>query len=141
MYVAPPVVVEAPCIITQRRVVVEPKRYEYRPAYSPANAKLFAEVRDRKSELLRTLKIGDKASRTKAVAELAGYSFDINVSKALEEIILEDPDPELRKRVAESLGNVKNKDVIPTLEKVRVEDSNEEVRREADRAIEKIKAY
>ena len=133
-YVSPPVVVERPHIVTRQYVVVRPKGGEV----SPADARLFAEVRNKKGELLWTLKIGDKASRTRAITDLAGYSFDDTVREALEEIILKDPDPELRKCVAESLGNVKNKNVIPTLEKVRLEDSNEEVRREADRAISQI---
>jgi len=133
-YVSPPVVVGHPHIVTRQYVVVNPKVGEV----SPADARLFAEVRNKKDELLRVLKIGDKASRTRAIMELAGYSFDDTVSKVLEEIILKDPDPELRKCVAESLGNVKNKIVIPTLEKVRLEDSDEQVRRAADKAISQI---
>jgi len=133
-YVSPPVVVERPHIVTRQYVVVKPKGGEV----SPADARLFAQVRNKKDELLRVLKIGDKASRTRAITDLAGYSFDDTVREALEEIILKDPDAELRKCVAESLGNVKNKNFIPTLEKVRLEDSNEEVRREADKAISQI---
>ncbi len=141
VWVAPPVIVGAPRVITRRRVVVKPKQYEYKPSYNANNAKLFAKLRNKKSELLKTLKIGDKAKRIKAITELAGYSFDDNVRKALEEILLKDTDPELRRQVAESLGKVKNRKVIPTLEKVRVEDSDEGVRAEADKAIKKIRAY
>jgi hypothetical protein len=141
VWVAPPVIVGAPRVITRRHVVVKPKQYESKPQYNPDTAKLYAKLRNKKSELLKTLKIGDKANRIKAIAELAGYSFDDNVRKALEEILLKDPDPELRRQVAESLGKVKNRKVIPTLEKARVEDSDEGVRAEADQAIKKIRAY
>lgn len=141
VWAGPPVIVGAPRVITRRRVVVEPKRYEYKPSYNANNAKLFARLRNKKSELLKTLKIGDKARRIKAIAELAGYSFDDNVRKALEEILLKDPDPELRRQVAESLGKVKNRKVVPALEKARAEDSDEKVRTEADQAIKKIQAY
>lgn len=141
MYVAPPVVVEAPPVVTRRYIIVEPKRYEYKPAYDPANAKLFAKVRNKKSELLKVLKIGDKAARVGAIAQLVGYSFDDSVRKALEEVILKDPDPELRRQVAESLGKVKNRNFVPTLEKVRVEDADTQVREQADKAIKNIKAY
>jgi len=140
VYVTSPVV-RTRRVVTGSRVIVEPKRCEYKPSYDSANAKLFAKVRNRKSELLKALKIGDKPARIKAITELAGYSFDDNVRKALEEIILADPDPELRKQVAESLAKVKNMNLIGTLEKVRVYDTDIQVREQADKAIKKIKAY
>lgn len=136
VYVTAPVA-ERHRVVTGSRVIVKPKPCEY----DPANAKLSAKVRSKKSELLKALKIGDKAARIKAIDQLAGYSFDDNVRKALEEIILTDPDPELRRQVAESLGKVKNMSVIPTLEKVRVHDTDIQVREQADKAIKKIKAY
>ncbi len=138
---AAPRVIRTRRVVAGSRVIVEPKRSEYKPTYDPANAKLFAKVRNKKSELLKVLKIGDKPTRIRAIAELAGYSFDDNVRKALEEIILTDPDPELRRQVAESLGEVKNLNLIGTLEKVRVQDTDIQVREQADKAIKKIKAY
>jgi len=140
VYVAPRVL-RTRRVVTGSRVIVEPKRCEYNPTYDPANAELFAKVRNKKSELLKALKIGDKAARIKAITELAGYSFDDNVRKALEEVILTDPDPELRRQVAESFGEVKNLNLIGTLEKVRAEDTDIQVREQADKAIKKIKAY
>jgi len=136
-YVASPVIVGYPRVITERHIVVQPSR----PIYYPVDPKLRDKVRSKKSELLKALEVDDKAKRIKAIAELAGYSFDDSVRKALEDILLNDPDPELRKQVAESLGKVKNMNVITALEKARVEDPDEAVRREADAAIKKIRAY
>ena len=140
MYVRRPVV-ETRRVVIRNRAVAEPKRIEYRRTYEPANEKLFAKVRNKKSELLKVLKIGDKAGRIGAISELAGYSFDDKVRKALEEILLTDPDAELRKHVAESLGKVKNVSLIPVLEKVRVQDADIQVRLQADKAIKNIKSY
>lgn len=136
VYAAPRVVITRRVVVGSR-VIVEPKRSEYKPA----NAKLFAKVRNKRSELLKVLKIGDKPARIKAIAQLAGYSFDDNVRKALEEIILTDPDPELRMQVAESLSKVKNLNLIATLEKVKEQDADLQVREQAEKAIEKIKSY
>ena len=65
----------------------------------------------------------------------------LDVRKALEDILLKDTDPDLRKEVAKSLAKVKNRKVIPALEKARVADSDKQVREEADKAIKKIKGY
>ena len=134
-----------PRVVERRRVVSvaagEPRLTECKPSWDPADAKLFAKVRNKKSELLKVVKIGDKAARTKAIAELAGYSFDDKVRKALEEIILTDPDAELRMQVAASLSKVKNLNVIATLEKVKAEDGDVQVREQAGKAIEKIRSY
>ncbi|MBN2268974.1 MAG: HEAT repeat domain-containing protein [Sedimentisphaerales bacterium] len=138
---AAPQVVRTRRVVTVSCAVAEPEPPEYKPAYDPANAKRFAEVRNKKSELLKVLKIGDKAAKIKAISELAGYSFDDNVRKALEEVILTDPDAELRRQVAESLAKVKNVNLIPILEKVRVQDTDVQVREQADKAIKSIKAY
>lgn len=137
-------VYSAPRVVERRVVnvvVKEPKRIEYKPCCQPPDAKLVKEVRSKKNELLKVLQIGDKTSRIKAIGDLAGYSFDENVRKALEQIVLTDPDPDLRRQAAESMGRVKNMNLIPTLEKVRAEDENAGVREQADKAIEKIKSY
>jgi len=140
VWVAPPVVGHPP-VITRKQVVVRPQYYQYKPGYNENTAKLFDKLRQKKSELLKTLKIADKAKRTRAIAELVGFSFDDRVRQALEDILLKDPDPDLRKEVAKSLAKVKNRKVIPALEKARVADSDRQVREEADKAIKKIKGY
>jgi len=140
VWVSPPVVVEHLPVVVEKRIVVQPRQYVYTPSYNPANAKLYARLRQKKSELLKALKGADKGERAKAIVELAGFSFDGNVRQALEDVLLKDPDPELRRKVAESLGKVKNKQVIPALEKARAEDPDQEVRRAADEAIRSIQA-
>ena len=136
-----PVVVKRPVVVKETHVVVAPVRTEYETMYTPANDGLYARLRNKKSELLKVVKIGDKAGRIRAITDLVGYSFDPNVKKALEEILLEDPDAELRKQVAQSLGKVKNKSYIPTLQKVKAEDSDQQVREQADKAIDKINSH
>jgi len=128
-----PVVVEKQTVIVREPAVVN----------VTANAKLddetFADIRNKKSELVKKLMIGDKAARMNAIAELAGFTFDDTVREKLSVIILSDPDPELRKEVAKSFGKMKNEKVLPVLEKVKVSDSDAEVRQEADRSINQIK--
>ncbi|MHC4637234.1 MAG: HEAT repeat domain-containing protein [Planctomycetota bacterium] len=100
--------------------------------------KLFKRLRAKKSELLRKLRIGDKPARLNAIIELSCFSFDDKVRQALEEVLLSEPDSELRKEAIKAFSNVKNKRALSLLEKVRVEDSDKEVRAEADHAIREI---
>ena len=139
--VGPPVVVEVPKVITERQVVVKTPEYNYKLKYDENTAKLFEKLRRKKSELLKTLEIGNKEKRIEAIRELAGFSFDDKVGKALEDVLLSDPDPELRKKVANSLGKTTNRNVLAALEKAKTEDSNKEVRQEAYKAIIKIREY
>ena len=80
----------------------------------------------------------NKELRKETIKELAGFSFDDNVRAALENVLLSDPDPELRKEAARAFGVVKNANARAALEKARVEDSSEDVRKEADQTIRKI---
>jgi len=80
----------------------------------------------------------NKELRKEAIKELAGFSFDDNVRAALENVLLSDPDPELRKEAAQTFGKVKNTKALAVLEKARVEDSSEDVRKEANQSIKKI---
>ena len=129
-----PVIVERKKVITRKKVVVEPK-------YDDETLKLFKRLRIKKRELLKKLKLGDHEARKKVISELSGFSFDDKVKKALEDILLSEPDPELRKEAAKSFAKVKNKGSLLVLEKVRVEDSNKEVREEADKAIKIISEH
>ena len=54
------------------------------------------------------LQTPDKEQRKEAIKELAGFSFDDKVRQALENVLLSDPDPELRKEAAQAFGKVKN---------------------------------
>lgn len=119
-------------MITKRQVAVKTREYD------EETAELFEQLRRKKSELLKKLKEGNKEQRKEAIDKLAGFSFDDKVREALEDILLSDSDPELRKEVAKSLGKVKNKKVLSALEKAKAEDSNEEVRQEANKAVKII---
>ena len=98
-----PVIVERPKVITRKEIIIKPK-------YDDETLKLFKSLRTKKSELLKKLRLGDKANRKQAISELAGFSYDNKVRKALEDILLSDPDPELRKEAAKSFAKVKNKE-------------------------------
>jgi HEAT repeat protein len=121
--------------------VLDPPQYRPKPKYDENTAKLFAKLRRKKTELLETLGGPDKAQRKKAVAELAGFSFDDKVRAALEKILLSDPDAELRKEAVRSFGKVKNRRAVPALEKASKEDADLQVRDEARKAIKKIRGY
>ena len=138
--VRPGVVVKAQKVITERQVVVEEPDCQVKLKDDKDTAKLFEKLRRRKSELLKKLRIGDKAKCKEAIRELAGFSFDNKVREALEGILLSDPDVELRRQVAKSFGKTSNKKVLPALEIASTDDPNKEVRQEAYKAIMKIRA-
>jgi HEAT repeat protein len=75
-----------------------------------------------------------------AIRELAGFSFDDKVRYALENVLLSDPDAQLREEAARSFGKVNNTKALAALEKARVEDPSEDVRKEADESIKKLEA-
>jgi hypothetical protein len=122
----PPAVIERPV------VVVQPK------TNNNENQAFFEQLRNKKAALLEQLQTGDKEHRLAAIDELAGFSFDNNVRLALENVLLTDPDAELRIEVAQAFGEVKNAKALPALEKARVVDSNQDVRTEADQAIKNL---
>ena len=133
-------IIDPPPLIIEKRVkappvIIQPKKYD------KETEKLFKRLRQNKSEFLKKLKDRNSEQRREAIDKLGGFSFDIQVKKALEKILLSDSDPALRMEVAKLLGKVKNRKVLPALEKARKEDSNEEVRKEAGKAIKKIKGY
>lgn len=128
------VVSPQPRVIEKRVVVVQPQQED------EDTQALFEALRYTKAELLTKLETAGKQQRIEAIDELAGFSFDAHVRQALENILLSDPDPELRKAAAKAFGKVENAEALPALEKARVEDVDEDVRREADNAIKKIKS-
>jgi hypothetical protein len=134
-----PVIVEGPTVVTERHTFIYTGQADYPAKYDKDTGKLFEKLRQKKAELLEKLRIGDKETRIEAACELAGFSYDDKVKKALEDILLSDPDPELRTQVALSLGKVKNAEFLPILEKLRVADPSEDVRKAADEAIKNIK--
>ncbi len=139
--IRPPVVVKTPKVITERQVVVKEPEYRVKVQYDEDTDALFEKLRRKKSELLKKLRIGDKDKRKETIRELAGYSFDKKVREALVDVLLSDPDPELRMEVAKSLGKTTNKKVLPALEIAKADDPSAEVRQEAHKAIMKIRGH
>ena len=114
----------------ERKVIVNPPE--------PKQDELYEQLRVKKSELIRKVRLGDKQQRMKAITELAGFSFDLKVRLALENVVRSNRDAELRIAAVHAFAQVKNKDVLPLLKKVRITDPSETVRAEIDWAIEQI---
>ena len=128
----PTVIRKTPVVIEKQTVVVQPQEFD------ESTLELNKKLQSKKNELLRMLETGDKEQRKEAIKELAGFSFDDKVRYALENVLLSDPDAQLRKEAARSFGKVKNTKALAALEKARVEDSSEDVRKEADQSIKKL---
>lgn len=139
--IEPPVIVRSPKVTTERHVVIKEQERQIKPEGDKETDKLFEKLRRRKSELLKILRTGDEAKRKEAIRELAGFSFDNKVRESLEDVLLNDPDPEMRRLVAESFGKTTNKKVLAALEKAKADDPSIEVRQEASEAIIKIKGH
>jgi HEAT repeat protein len=119
-------------VIERQTVVVQPQQFD------ESTLQLNMDLQYKKSELLKQLQMPNKELRRQAIKELAGFSFDDNVRAALENILLSDPDPELRAEAANAFGAVKNANARSALERARVEDTSADVRRAADAAIKSI---
>jgi hypothetical protein len=135
--VTSPVVVERPPVVIEKQTVVystvvQPQQFD------ESTLQMNMDLQYKKSELLKQLQAPNKELRRQAIKELAGFSFDDNVRAALENILLSDPDPELRAEAAHSFGAVKNANARAALEKARVEDPSVDVRKAADEAIRSI---
>lgn len=139
----PPVAVNpAPVVVQRPPVVVERQQTYVQPRdNSRNNQALFQNLRDKKTILLNQLRSSDKNLCISAIKDLAGYSYDDTVRAELENILLNDPDVDIRIAVANAFGSVKNAKLLPVLENARVEDSNADVRRAADAAIKNIYAH
>jgi len=129
----PTVIRKTPVVIEKQTVVVQPQEFD------ESTLELNKKLQSKKNELLRMLETGNKEQRKEAIKELAGFSFDDKVRQALEDVLLSDPDAQLRIEAARSFGKVKNTKALAALEKARVEDSSEDVRKEADQSIKKLK--
>ncbi len=135
--VTPPVVIERPPVIVEKQTVVystvvQPQQFDQ------STIQMNMDLQYKKSALLNQLQSPNKELRQQAIRELSGFSFDDNVRTAIENILLSDPDPQLRAEAAYSFGAVKNTNARSALEKARVEDPSADVRRAADEAIRSI---
>ncbi len=138
---APTIIRRSPVIVEEKTVVVSTSSPQVTQpvAYDEDTQLLFETLRHKKQILLKQLQTGDEEQRKDAIKELAGFSFDDTVRLALENVLLSDPDAELRKEAIKAFAEVKNTKALAALEKARVEDSRQDVRKEADEAIKSIK--
>jgi hypothetical protein len=128
----PTIIEQVPVVVEKQTVIVQPQQFDQ------STLQMNMDLQYKKSELLKQLQAPNKELRRQAIRELAGFSFDDNVRAALENILLSDPDPELRAEAAHSFGAAKNANARSALEKARVEDPSADVRRAADEAIRSI---
>ncbi|MBM4024394.1 MAG: HEAT repeat domain-containing protein [Planctomycetes bacterium] len=138
VYVGPPVIVERP--VVRERVIVREHRPPA-PAKEPAPDLISEKLQQKRSESIRKLRIGDPASRVQAVRELEQFAGGLKVRTALEQALLSDRDPQVRKTVAELFGRVQDKKTLAALKQAHAEDSDRDVRQAAYRAILLIEGY
>ncbi len=130
--VAPPVVVERPHVVVQ----------EHKAPAPPQQPDLVGEkLEQKKSESLKKLRIGDPASRLQAVKELEQSARDSKVRTALEQALLSDRDPQVRKAVAELFGRLQDKSTLRALKQANNDDSDRAVRQAAYKAIILMEGY
>jgi hypothetical protein len=134
-----PVVIGAP--VGSRPDVKDPGEAADRAKQAAIQAQIRKALERRKGELVKTLKTGDKEKRIQAIHELAAFSSDNGIRQALEEVLLSDPDPELRKEVAVSFGKTENLLVLAALTQAKENDPVRDVRQAAYRSIIMIKGY
>ena len=136
-----PAVVGVP-VIVGRSSVGTARRNTSDPAQTSAsNVRLSEAMRKKNSEQLKILKSGDKEERIQAIRELAPFSFDNGIRQALENVLLSDPDPEIRQEVAVSFGKTENQLVLAALKEAKEKDPVRDVRQAAYKAIILIKGY
>ncbi len=134
-----PVIIERPAIIVHEAASPAQTIYkEYVPA-ARQSSETFADARNKKNELLKQLQSTDNSEKSKAIANLAGFTFDEQVREKLKNILLNDPNTDLRKDVATAFGKSNNEKVIPILEQAKAADNNKQIQQEIDQAIRKIK--
>ncbi|MEJ2705340.1 MAG: HEAT repeat domain-containing protein [Sedimentisphaerales bacterium] len=126
-------------------IVVDPPVVVYDPpapaGKPPVDTQLSEAIRKKQSELLKVLKIGDKEKRLQAIDQLAAFSSDAKVRAALEEVLLSDPDPDLRKEVAVAFGKTESQLVVAALTQAKDNDPVRDVRQAAYRSLIMIKGY
>ena len=135
-----PVVIDTPVVVRQYSIgSARGKTVAVREAVMDAQQR--EALRKKKSEQLKILNIGDKEKRIQAIHELAPLAYDNGIRRTLENVLLSDPDPEVRKEVAVSFGKTENQLVLAALTQAKEKDPVREVRQAAYRAIIMIKGY
>ena len=139
-YYPGPVVVGPPVIVERPPVIVR----EYRPPAPPkeeAPDLVAQKLQEKKSESLKKLKIGDPGNRVQAVKDLEPFAGDTKVRTTLEQTLLSDRDPQVRKAVAELFGRVPDKKSLSVLKQAQTSDSDRDVRQAAYKAVIMIEGY
>lgn len=136
-----PVVVVPPVVVPERRVVIE----EHKPAPPLPKVEQVEPLTERqlqkRSELLKALKIGDAGNRAQAVQDLEPFACDQNVRTSLERALSKDRDPQVRKAVAELFSRVKDPKTVPALKQAYAEDEDRDVQQAAYKALVMIEGY
>ena len=132
MIVGPPVVRER-VIVRDRKPPAPPK--------DKAIALVSEQLQQKKSESLKKLRIGDPGSRTQAVKDLEPFAADSKVRTVLEQALLSDRDPKVRKAVAELFGRLRDKKTLPVLKQAYANDADRDVRQAAYKAIILMEGY
>jgi hypothetical protein len=139
-YYPGPVVVGPPVIVERPPVIIR----EYRPPAPPKELTpdpVAEKLQQKKSESLKKLKIGDPNSRVQAAKDLEQFEGDVKVRTALEQALLSDRDPQVRKAVAESFGRLQDKKTLSVLKQANKDDSDRDVRQAAYKAVILMEGY
>ena len=137
-YYPGPVVVGPP--VVREHVIVR----EYKPPAPPKDQTpdlVSEKLQQKKSELLKKLKIGDPNHRAQAAKDLEPFETDGKVRTALEQALLSDRDPQVRKAVAELFTRVQDKKTLPVLKQAQANDLDRDVRQAAYKGIIMIEGY
>ncbi len=136
-----PVVVAPSVVVRERRVVIE----EHRPAPPLPKveraAPLSEKQQQKRSKLLKMLKIGDVGNRAQAVRDLEPFARDQNVRTTLEQVLSKDRDPQVRKAAAELFSRLKDPETVPALKQAYTEDEDRDVQQAAYKALVLIEGY
>jgi len=117
---------------------------EHEPPAPPKNETpdlVSEKLQQKKSESLKKLRIGDPGNRLQAVKDLEQLASDTKVRTALEQALLSDRDPQVRKAVAELFGRLQDKNTLRVLKQVHADDSDRAVRQAAYKAIILMEGY
>ena len=134
-YYPAPVVVSPPPVRPHITVT------EHKPAPPKAPDLVGEKLEQKESESLKKLRIGDPSNRLQAVQDLEQFAHDARVRTALEQALLSDRDPQVRKAVAELFGRLQDKSTLRVLKQANTDDSDRAVRQAAYKAIIMMEGY
>jgi len=137
-YYPGPVVVSPPVV---RRHITVTEHKPPAPAQSQTPDLVSEKLQQEKSESLKKLRIGDPSNRLQAARDLEQFARDARVRAALEQALLSDRDPQLRKAVAELFGRLQDKNTLKVLKEAHANDSDRAVRQAAYKAIILMEGY